>query len=69
MKKLEKSEKRTMGRPPLGPGEGKKSGMFLRISADELDKIRAASQSAGTTMSDWIRSTLLRAAQRVLRKP
>jgi hypothetical protein len=53
-----------IGRPPLPEGEGRRQVLIVRVSAEEKESIGDAATKAGATTSEWIRGTLLDAANR-----
>jgi uncharacterized protein (DUF1778 family) len=59
--------KRERGRP-LMPAEEKKGKLTAcRMLADERDLLDQAAEQAGLSISDWMRSRLLKAAKKELR--
>jgi hypothetical protein len=52
-----------MGRPKLPKGEAKGKLVALRLSADDVKRITAASKAKKQTVSDWIRSTVYAALE------
>jgi hypothetical protein len=51
-------KKRKPGRPKLPKGEAKGKIVPVRFGAEELDRVMKASEKAGQSVSQWIRSTL-----------
>jgi hypothetical protein len=60
---MPKLEKRKPGRPKLEAHEAKGKIVPVRFAAEELEKIQDAANSAGQTISQWIRATLSEAVQ------
>lgn len=52
-----------MGRPKLPAGEGKRTHLIVRLSAEEKAAIEAAAEHAGASVSAWVREALLAAAK------
>ena len=63
MPKQPKVEKRKPGRPRLEAHEAKGKIVPVRFAAEELEKIQEAANSAGQTVSQWIRATLSEATR------
>jgi uncharacterized protein (DUF1778 family) len=59
---LSRAKKPRIGRPPLPKGEAKRDVLIVRLAADEKQAIEAAAERAGIRVSEWVRSTLLGAA-------
>ena len=47
-----------IGRPKLPKGEAKGKLVALRLSADDVKRITAASKAKKVSMSDWIREAI-----------
>ena len=56
-----KTKKKTMGRPPVADARSHSS--KVRLTVAEKRKIVAAAKAAKQTESEWIRSTLIAAAE------
>jgi hypothetical protein len=54
-------KKKSVGRPRLPDSEKRKPAFVMRLTDDELAKIR---QAAGDNVEGWARTVLLRAAKR-----
>lgn len=57
-------EKPRRGRPPKTPDELRSGVYQLRLTEAEREAYEAAAQSAGETLSEWMRGVLTRAAKR-----
>tara|TARA_R100001480_G_scaffold6492_1_gene13751 strand:+ start:561 stop:758 length:198 start_codon:yes stop_codon:yes gene_type:complete len=65
---MDNESKRPRGRPKGYRAENPASErLIVRVTEDQLDSYRAAADTAGTSLSDWVRSTLDKAA-RLLKK-
>ncbi len=51
-----------MGRPPLADGKAREIVFTLRLSSEERDALLVAAERAGKPVTQWARSSLLRAA-------
>lgn len=49
-----KPAKKRMGRPPKAPGERRDVNIRLRMRTDERDTIRAAAESVGETVTEFM---------------
>jgi len=52
-----------LGRPKLAKGEAKGVLIGARFAPDEAKRVQAAVKQSGLGKSEWIRNTLLQAAQ------
>ncbi len=58
-----KPKSRPVGRPKLHKAHAKSSIMPVRFNASDRAKVEAAATAAGVTVSEWVRQTLMGAAQ------
>jgi uncharacterized protein (DUF1778 family) len=61
-------KQQSRGRPPVSPDDEKSKLTAFRATEAERAQFERAAQVEGVNLSDWIRSTLTRAARRVLRQ-
>jgi hypothetical protein len=52
------------GRPSFPEGEARDQVLQCRVREAELERIRAAAEAEGKSLSEWMRETLLAAANR-----
>ncbi len=55
-----KPKPKKAGRPPLPKGSAKVGTLRVRVTPEELKTIEAAAKTKKMTVSEWIRSTLLK---------
>lgn len=53
-----------IGRPPKDKTGPKRQRMEIRLEESEKAAMEVAASSAGLSLSDWVRSTLLKASKR-----
>ena len=63
---MSESDKRGPGRPPINASAADKL-MRVRVTPEQFDRYNAAADAKGESLSQWTRSTLDRAAARVLK--
>jgi hypothetical protein len=59
---MTRKKKPKIGRPRLPKGEGKGAVVTVRLSDDERAKVGIAAAKCGQKLSEWVRATLLTAA-------
>jgi hypothetical protein len=57
------------GRPPLPEEARRDSHLRVRVSPRETARLQRAADRVGTSLSDWVRTTLLAAARELGRDP
>ncbi len=58
-----KPKPRPVGRPKLHKARAKSSILPVRFNLDDRKRVEAAATAAGVSVSEWVRKTLLEAAQ------
>lgn len=59
-----KARPKKVGRPKLAEDQAKAKIVPVRFAAKELQRMTAAAETSGKSLSEWIRSTLDAATQR-----
>ena len=60
--------KRGRGRPPLPEGEGKAGYIGFRVEKEDRERMEAAAESSGQSLSDWARDVLIRASRSIAKR-
>jgi uncharacterized protein (DUF1778 family) len=57
------------GRPPLPAKERKSRAAFMRLRDEDMKLVKQAAQARGLEVCDWLRTEVLAAARRTVKRP